>query len=136
MTCRVSVPVRGFLLLLLVCRRTGRRELLEVSVPVRGFLLLLRRGASGFGKRRRSGFSPREGIFAFATREPDFLKETMFPVSVPVRGFLLLLHGSPAGGRVARHRFSPREGIFAFATEASTQDCTMPRGTANRFQSP
>ena len=81
-----------------------------------------------------AGFSPPEGIFAFAT----FLAtgERLFEniVSVPLRGFLLLLLAGPhrrneVGGEKG---FSPPEGIFAFATGGRVGVAEV----GERFQSP
>ena len=100
---QVSVPVRGFLLLLLVTAGLLAREMRwsKVSVPVRGFLLLLLLLVRLQSLSGDQGFSPREGIFAFATPELRIAGD-VFPgreVSVPVRGFLLLLLAAAVSGR-------------------------------------
>ena len=70
-----------------------RGETLSVSVPLRGFLLLLPNGRAMAWKARLYGFSPPEGIFAFATRfsAAGYVTDARCLVSVPLRGFLLLL---------------------------------------------
>ena len=82
MQYNVSVPVRGFLLLLLSPLPTSCGPSF-VSVPVRGFLLLLLVPYNTDGKARCGyRFSPREGIFAFAT-----LLVLVFPVQETVVAF-------------------------------------------------
>ena len=81
-----------------------------VSVPVRGFLLLLP-SVMVEEEEFQPRFSPREGIFAFATGHP---KRWMTTYTWPTASF------------------SPREGIFAFATEAALTNAL----TAATFQSP
>ena len=90
-----------------------------VSVPLRGFLLLLPPTGSGTTLVRLC-FSPPEGIFAFATMRratPGGLLEAV-RVSVPLRGFLLLLRADILEAHIGLgwDGFSPPEGIFAFAT--------------------
>ena len=87
----VSVPLRGFLLLLLGRRQhPSHQGHQRVSVPLRGFLLLLLVVTAAI-VLLVVGFSPPEGIFAFATEVwVGGMLEHEF-VSVPLRGFLLLL---------------------------------------------
>ena len=105
----VSVPLRGFLLLLLWSITDGIVSGLgedRVSVPLRGFLLLLRCTCTAACCVGCRGFSPREGIFAFATRRAGGQHgRPAGQVSVPVRGFLLLLLGRTWIGTFQQEEF-------------------------------
>ena len=63
----------------------------RVSVPLRGFLLLLPAQVDANGEVVFECFSPPEGIFAFATPSTNGSISNTTHVSVPLRGFLLLL---------------------------------------------
>ena len=108
-TYKVSVPVRGFLLLLLQLDSLFWQSNHRVSVPVRGFLLLLLEIEARLADEEH-GFSPREGIFAFATGTFRYRGKTY-----------------------TKHGFSPREGIFAFATRLRRPQHRCRRA---QFQSP